>query len=420
LAGIPLWLTGRRNSAEMYTVFFGLTPNDRSRFHIEEIIRGRTSAPEVRAFGLASFLLSRWSTLYDARIEEFRGTARRYIRRSALGSLLGSMVLGLVLVVLLLLLDHGVFDLGAAATACVAVLLLANRCQQAASSLAQVVEQGLYLDDLLSLREWTRSVRPTSRVEVAPFAKLSIDGVSFTYPSATRPALSDVNFEVGAGEVIAIVGQNGSGKTTLAKVLAGLYEPDSGSVQWDDQPLSDLTEDGGLSEAGVVFQDFGRYWFSAAENIGIGDTKRLDDRAGIEAAASRAGMGDFLDKLPAGLDTSLAVEVEGGTDLSVGQWQRVAIARVLFRRASFVILDEPTASLDAEAEAALFETIRGLTAGRTVVLISHRFSTVRTADRILVLHEGKLVESGDHAKLLDLEGLYAKMYRLQSQAYVEA
>jgi ATP-binding cassette, subfamily B, bacterial len=312
------------------------------------------------------------------------------------------------------------YSTSGAATACVAVLLLANRCQHAASSLAQVVEQGLYLDDLLSLREWSRSVRPKSRVAVAPFAKLSIDGVSFTYPSATRPALNEVTFEVGVGEVIAIVGQNGSGKTTLAKVLAGLYEPDSGSVQWDDQPLSDLTEDGGLSEVGVVFQDFGRYWFSAAENIGIGDTKRLDDRAGIEAAASRAGMGDFLDKLPAGLDTSLAVEVEGGTDLSVGQWQRVAIARVLFRRASFVILDEPTASLDAEAEAALFETIRELTAGRTVVLISHRFSTVRTADRILVLHEGKLVESGDHAKLIALEGLYAKMYRLQSQAYVEA
>lgn len=421
LACLPLWFTGKANSEEMYSFNFGSTPNDRERFHIERIARGRESAPEVRAFRLAPFLLTRWSALYDERIDGIRAIVRRFVRRSALGGIVGAIVIGGVLLAVLFFVRRGDLTLGSAATACVAVLLLANRSQQAATSLAQTREHGLYLDEFAGLRDWAdRLDEPGGQVEVAPFRTLAVDRMSFRYPSATTKALDGVSFDITAGEVIAIVGQNGSGKTTLAKLLCGLYAPEAGTVTWDERPVSELTTDGGLSEVGVVFQDFGRYWFSAADNIGIGDVDRMGDRAGIEEAAREAGAVEFLEELSQGYDTPLGAELEGGADLSVGQWQRVAIARLLFRGASFVVLDEPTASLDAEAEAALFETIQGLRSGRTVVLISHRFSTVRSADRILVLHEGHLVEQGSHEALMAAGGRYARMYRLQSRAYVDA
>ena len=329
-------------------------------------------------------------------------------------------MLGGVILVVLYLVRRGDLTLGSAATACVAVLLLANRSQQAATSLAQTMEHGLHLEEFVELRDLTERVRPDPPAELGPLTTLTVEDVSFSYPSATKLALDQVSFDIAAGEVIAIVGHNGSGKTTLAKLLCGLYEPTAGTIRWDGRPVSELAGGGGLSQVGAVFQDFGRYWFSAADNIAVGDIERTSDRTAIEDSARQAGAEEFLNQLPNGFDTPLGVEVEGGADLSVGQWQRVAIARVLFRKASFIVLDEPTASLDSEAEAALFETIQGLRAGRTVVLISHRFSTVRSADRILVLHEGRLVEQGSHDELMALDGRYTRMYQLQSRAYVDA
>ncbi len=415
---LPLWFVGRNNGESMYSFSFGDTPNDRMRSNIERVVNDRRSAPEVRAFSLAGFLLGRWSRLYDERISGIRSLVSRFVRRSALGSAVGTLVIAGVFAAVFALVSRGTLSIGAAATASVAVLLLANRGQQAATNLAQMLEQGLYVDDLLELRELASAVDATPVVSVRPFARLAVDDVTFNYPSAARPALEGVSFDIAAGEVIAVVGRNGSGKTTLAKLLCGLYEPSAGSISWDGRPIGSLTRDGGLSEVGAVFQDFGRYWFSAADNIAVGDVSRLDDRAGIEQAAERAGASEFIGGLPAALDTPLAVEVDGGVDISGGQWQRIAIARVLFRDASFVVLDEPTAALDAEAEAELFETIEGLREGRTVVIISHRFSTVRSADRILVLHDGRLVEQGRHEVLMREGGRYAHMYNLQAETYV--
>lgn len=418
ISAVPLWFTGRANSEEMYSFSFGATPNDRERFHIERIVYSRESAAEVRSFRIAGFLSGRWSELYDERIRGIQQIVRRYIRRSALGSAVGAAVLCGVLVLVLVLVHNGNLSITAAATACVAILLLANRSQQAITSLANLMEHKLYVEDYAELRATGSRLRETRCATVAPFRTLTVDDVSFNYAGASRPALDRVSLTIGAGEVIAIVGRNGSGKTTLAKLLSGLYEPTHGQIRWDSTPVSALTRDGGLAEVGVVFQDFGRYWFSAADNIGVGDVERITDRTGIRTAAQEAGAADFITALADGFDTPLAAELDGGVDLSGGQWQRIAIARVLFRNASFIILDEPTAALDAEAEAALFDTIHELRNGRTVVLISHRFSTVRSADRILVLEDGRLVESGPHEELMALGGRYSRMYELQSRAYV--
>jgi len=219
-------------------------------------------------------------------------------------------------------------------------------------------------------------------------------------------AVRNATMRVTQGEFIAIVGANGSGKTTLAKLLAGLYDPYAGEVRWNGAPAT-----------AVTFQDFERYWMPMRDNIGIGRHERFLDEEGVHAAAARSGADEDAATLPDGLATMLGPIFAGGTDLSGGQWQRVALARLFFRDAPFVILDEPTAALDAKAEHALFASIRDLLAGRSVLLISHRFSSVREADRIYVLEDGAVVEHGTHEELMELDGRYAEMFTLQAAAY---
>jgi ATP-binding cassette subfamily B protein len=221
------------------------------------------------------------------------------------------------------------------------------------------------------------------------------------------------------GEIIALVGENGSGKTTLAKLLCGLYPPKRGEILWDGADLRTFDPEELRRSIAVIFQEFARYQLSGWDNLAVGDPARAGDRAGMEAAAREAGAHPFLAALASGYDTVLSPQFDGGADLSLGQWQRVAIARAFFRDAPFLVLDEPTAALDPRAEADLFASLRTLCAGRTVLLISHRFSSVRSADRIYVLHEGRIVEHGSHAQLMKERGRYAEMFSLQASSYVD-
>jgi ATP-binding cassette subfamily B protein len=231
--------------------------------------------------------------------------------------------------------------------------------------------------------------------------------------------VTGVSLEIGAGEIVALVGENGSGKTTLAKLLCRLYLPERGRVLWDGMDTATVDPDELRRSVAVIFQDFQRYHLPARDNIGLGRHDAADDLDAIRRAARQADADGFVAALPDGYDTMLGPEFTKGTDLSIGQWQRMALARAFFRDAPLVILDEPTAALDPRAEHELFERIRALLAGRTVLLISHRFSSVRAADRIYVMDGGQVAESGTHAELMAAGGQYAELFTLQASAYLE-
>ena len=244
-----------------------------------------------------------------------------------------------------------------------------------------------------------------------------MNDVSFIYPESEVQALKGVSMEIARGETVALVGENGAGKTTLAKLLCRLYDPSSGKITWDGRDISSYDPDALRARVAVVFQDFVHYQLSARENVGFGDLDVLDDDDAISEAAHRAGADEFLDRLPAGYETMLGRLFETGHELSIGQWQKVALARAFIRDAPLVIMDEPTASLDARAEYELFETMRELFEERAVLLISHRFSSVRMADRIYVLKDGEITETGTHDDLVEAGGLYADLFRLQAGTY---
>ena len=280
----------------------------------------------------------------------------------------------------------------------------------------------MFIDDFLAFTEQAPP-RPEPREPGVPgrepgsFGPIVAEEITFSYPGSERVALHGVSLRIEPGEVVALVGANGSGKTTLAKLLAGLYLPSEGRVCWGGRDTREVDSRELLGHTAIVFQDFIRYALSAGDNIALGRHEHAQDMAAIVRAAERAGADRDIGSLPEGYQTLLGPAFIDGTDLSCGQWQRVALARTFFRNAPLVILDEPTASLDAKAEHELFARIGELFADRSVLLISHRFSTVRSADRIYVLNEGYVVESGTHEELVAAGGTYAELFTLQASPY---
>ncbi|MGH8929177.1 MAG: ABC transporter ATP-binding protein [Egibacteraceae bacterium] len=421
LAAVPLWIAGVRRGKLMFGLYSRLTPAERERGYLMYLLTGRFGAKEVRAFGLAGFLRGRWQQRSDERLGEMREKYQSLLRVGLLGGVLSALIIGAGLTMLLMMAVRGDITLADAGAAAGAVLLLSSRLRAASGGTDLLFEAAPFVEDFNTFVSAAETTVPAGDRRPAParFERLEVDDVTFTYPSGDRPALSGVSLELEAGQVIALVGENGSGKTTLAKLLCRLYQPQSGRILWDGVDTFDVDADELRRSIAVLFQDFSQYHLSAADNIAIGNCDLVSDRAGIVASAAKAGADGFLTALPDGYDSMLGPEFEGGTDLSVGQWQRVALARAFFRDAPFIILDEPTAALDARAEHELFDRIRTLFAGRAVLLISHRFSTVRSADRIYVLADGRLTEQGTHAELMELGGQYAELFTLQASSYLD-
>jgi ATP-binding cassette, subfamily B, bacterial len=419
LSGVPLWLTGRLQSRREFAFAFAQTPRLRRRNYLLGVLTDRNSAKELRAFEFAPKLRHMFDFAYSAYIDDLRRHVGRRSMLAFLGSLVSAAILAATLGVLVWLVGRQELTLAAAGAAIVAVRLMAGQITTFFSSAQQIQESSLFLDDyadyqLLAPSSVDLEVRP-----VAPrsFARLTVDGLGFTYPGSDRPALQDIALDLAAGEIVAVVGENGSGKTTLAKMLAGLYEPDLGLVRWDDVDVRTYDQKSLRQSISVIFQDFVRYELTARENISASRLDSEEDPTAMRAAARDAGADEFLAPLPNGYDTVLSKAFKGGRDLSLGQWQRVALARAFYRDASFVILDEPSASLDPRSEYELFSGIRKLLAGKTVLFISHRLSTVRSADRIYVMGDGRIVETGTHDQLVAAGGLYAGLFEMQAAAY---
>jgi ATP-binding cassette subfamily B protein len=419
VAAVPLVLASSRRSRLLYRFARAMTASDRERFYLRHILTTREPAQEVRAFELSSFLRARHDRLHDAYLAELRAVGAKTLRTSIAADLLsGALIAGAVIAAVALTVDNRI-DLAGGATAAVAVLALGQRLGAASSSSGGLSESSLHIEDFLRLSAWAPAAG-SRRAAGAPFAgapSIEAVGVGFSYPSPGPPALGRVDLRIDPGEVVALVGANGSGKTTLAKLLAGLYAPSEGVIRWNGAEFGSLDSGRLRASVGVVFQDFLRYQLPARDNIAVGRHEAFDDAGAIRRAAERAGADGFIERLPDGYATRLGPALFGGTDVSLGQWQRIALARIFFRDAPFVILDEPSAALDAQAEHELFADFRRLFTRRTVLLITHRLSSVRDADRIYVLDRGHVVEQGCHDDLLAKGGVYAEMFSLQAGPY---
>ncbi len=414
LAYGPVWVSNFRSGRVYYEVSARMTQSDRLRAYLVRLMTDRSAVQEISCFDSSSYFRDRIARLWDERIGELRRTARDRLLRSGRAAAAAALVttLGAAVVLWLLLTGHLAF--AAAAVAAIAMWQLADTLHSISWSVGTLRESSLFLDDYIRFVSTAGQVRarPDGEHPDGPVRTISVEDVSFTYASAARPALRGVSIVLRQGTVVALVGENGAGKTTLVKLLCGLYAPQSGRIRWDGNTVQ---SDGHVrsEQVAVIFQDFTRYALSVRENIAVARPAGVHDPARIQHAAQLAGAHGFVTALPHGYETLLGREFEGGLDISLGQWQRIALARALYRDASVLILDEPTASLDPDAEETVFRTIRGYCADRIVLLISHRFTTVSMADYVYMMSEGTICEHGPHDELLQRGGRYAQMYERQ-------
>jgi ATP-binding cassette subfamily B protein len=419
VAVIPITIVTLRVGRALFQFAVRQTPTDRERGYIQSLLTEKDPAKEIRAYGLGPHLQSRFDRLYASRIKALRRLVRDRMAQGVGGSLVTALISGGALTLLIEFVADGRTSLAGAGTAAAALILLGSQLQGLAAGIGQLYESALFIRDFADFTAMVPISRRFLGTGDAPAdpGRIEVRDLSFTYPSRSTPSLVDVSITIEPGQVVALVGENGSGKTTLAKLLAGLYPVGSGSMTWDGADVAGLDAEQVRARVAVLFQDFVHYFLSARENISLGRWQREADDGAIRAAAEEVGIARALDALPNGLDTFLGPQFFGGSDLSGGQWQRVALARALFRDARLIILDEPTAALDPRSEAALFESVRRLFVGRSVLLISHRFASVRMADVIYVLQEGRVIESGNHDELVANKGLYDELFRLQAAPF---
>jgi ATP-binding cassette, subfamily B, bacterial len=434
VAAVPLLLATVRNSRHAYTFEWAMTPENRERTYLMELLTRREAATEIRVFGATAFLRSRYDRLSAERLRRMREFLRKRLATTLAGSVATSIGLGLALVALAALISSGRIEVATALTAGAAMQRLSSSLFAAMSAIGQLVESGMFVDDYNSFVRLlpeaeepeaekggtiaSADERPASKPR-ARFHGVRVEDISFHYPAVERAALKNVSIRVDPGEVVALVGENGSGKTTLVKLICQLYEPDAGTISWAGANGSAGDPSEIRDDMTVIFQDFLHYYLTAADNIALGRVQRDPTPEAVRDAARRAGADKFLNSLPDGYETRLGRQFQDGHDLSIGQWQRLSLARAFFRGGGFLVLDEPTAALDPKAEYALFQEMRKLWSGRAVLLVSHRFSSVRSADRIYVLHEGEVIEEGPHASLMAAEGHYAELFSLQAAAYLD-
>jgi len=419
VAGLPSFVAEAKFSGDAFRMFRWRSPERRMQLYLETVISREDGIKEVKLFQLGKRLLQRYRDIFSRLFIEDR---KLTIRRDTWGFLLGLVstaalyaAYGWIVVTTI----AGAITLGAMTM----YLVLFRQGQSAVAailtSVSGMYEDNLYLSNLYEYLEQPVPARRGTAVHgPAPERGLEFESVSFTYDGATEKALDGVSLQIKPGESLALVGENGSGKTTLIKLLTRLYDPTEGRILLDGVDLQDWDVEALRQRVGVIFQDFGRYQFSVGENIGAGDVRHIDDKERWKAAATTGLAAPFIEDMADSYDTQLGRWFKGGRELSGGQWQKIALSRAFMRSdADILVLDEPTAAMDASSEAEVFEHFRTASSSKMTILISHRFSTVRAAAQIVVIHQGKILERGNHESLLTEDGQYAHLFNLQAQGY---
>ena len=418
VAAIPSFIAETRFSEHAFRLFRWRSPETRQQHYLETLLAREDYAKEVQLYQLGAVLLQRYRDIFNLLYEDDRNLT---IKKGWWGYLLGllsTVAFYAAYAWIVIKAIAGVITLGEMTMYLVVFRQGQSTFASALTSIGGMYEDNLYLANLY---EFLEQPMPQSQGKITQgmiHEGIRFENVSFSYPGSQQPVLNNISLHLPLGEKLAIVGENGSGKTTLIKLLTNLYTPTSGRILLDGVDLNDWDVDVLRRRIGVIFQNFVQYQFTVGENVGVGDVEHLDDRQEWDIAASKGMAKPFIDVLPQGFDTQLGKWFKGGQELSGGQWQKIALARAFMRSdADILILDEPTAAMDAEAEMNIFNHFRALTQDRMVVLISHRFSTVRMADKIIVMANGQIIEQGSHEQLLEADGRYAHLFSLQAAGY---
>ena len=420
LALIPAFLGEAHFNAQSYSLDFRRTPERRELDYVRQTAASAETAKEVKIFGLNAFLIDRYRVLSQSFYAANRGIAQQRALWGAVFTSVGTVGYYLAYAWIIGSTLTGTLTLGDLTFLAGSFRRLRTLLEGLLVSFSSTAAQALYLDDLFGFFEVTPEIQsPASPLPMPSSIRQGFvfEDVGFRYPGADRWAVRHLSFTLQAGETLALVGENGAGKTTLVKLLTRLYDPDEGRITLEGRDLRDYDLEALRGAMGVIFQDFVRYNLTAGDNIAVGRIAARDDYARIARAASSSLADAVIEGLPQGYDQMIGKRFRNGVELSGGEWQKVAIARAYMRDAQVLVLDEPTAALDARSEFEVFQRFKELSAGKTAVLISHRFSSVRMADRILVLSGGRVEASGTHAELLAQQGRYADLFELQAAGY---
>ncbi len=419
LAAMPVFIAETKFAGEAFRLFSWRASETRQQHYLENLLAREDFVTEVKLYQLGEMLLERYRSLFDQLYGEDRDLT---LRRGLWGYLLGLVSTGafyLAYAWIVLETVLGKISLGDMTMYLTVFRQGQSTFSNALTSIGGMYEDNLYLSNLYDfLEEEVPKSWGKATIGLNPQDGIRFENVSFTYPGSSKPALTNISLHLKPREKLAIVGENGSGKTTLIKLLTRLYTPDSGRIFLDGLDLQEWDVDVLRRRIGVIFQNFVRYQFTVGENIGVGDVEHLENKTLWQTAAQKGMAQSFIDQLPQSFQTQLGRWFKGGQELSGGQWQKIALSRAFMRsQADILVLDEPTSAIDAQAEFEIFNHFRAITQNQMVLLISHRFSTVRMADKILVIENGEVIEQGTHEELLQLGGRYAKLFLLQAAGY---